>query len=89
MFEYYPWERISIQRVHAGFVIAQPLDVFKAVSASEDVIGNIQHMIGFPLRHMDLQKLDFLLISLSNFHLHASLCMAPMPPKPIADNDFV
>jgi hypothetical protein len=36
---------LCIQCVHVGFVIAQPLYVFKTGSAGEDVIGTVQYMI--------------------------------------------
>jgi hypothetical protein len=51
---------LCIQCVHVGFVIAQPLYVFKTGSAGEDVIGNVQYMIGFPIRRVAFQQYDVL-----------------------------
>jgi hypothetical protein len=58
--------RIFLQLLRAQLlllIIAQSLDIFKTGASCEDVVGDIQNMIRFPVRHVTLQqntvRLDF------------------------------
>ena len=44
--------------IHMRLVIAQTLDIFKAGPACQHVVGDVQNVIGFPVRYVTFQKLE-------------------------------
>ena len=49
---------LGSQSVHVGLILAQPLDIFETGSTRQDVVCDVQYMIGFPVRKVVLEQND-------------------------------
>ena len=78
----------GVECVHVGFVVAQSFDVFQAGAACKDVVGNVQHMIRFPVRHMDLQQRDVFIDRPVQFQLAHQLVHSANPTKTDCPGSF-
>jgi hypothetical protein len=49
-------DSIGAQRVKVSFVLAPQLQVFQAAPAAQRVVNQVQHMVRFMIREMDLEQ---------------------------------
>ena len=49
---------VGTEAVHIGLIVAKPFDVLEAGSAGQHVVGDVQHVIRFPVRDVILEQED-------------------------------
>ena len=72
------------QGIEIGLVVAEQFQMFQARAAGQQVVGDVQHVVGLVVGQMDLQQAEAAVDGLGEPELPHQQCMAPMPPAAVA-----